>query len=49
MLQDPSQASALQANVIAPLAEAQQLRRTTIASKAAATKVQFFAMRNMRA
>ena len=49
MLQDPSQASAMQANVIAPLAEAQQLRRTTIASKAAATKVQFFAMRNMRA
>jgi alpha-D-ribose 1-methylphosphonate 5-triphosphate synthase subunit PhnG len=49
MLQDPSQAPALQANVIAPLAEAQQLRRTTIASKAAATKVQFIAMRNMRA
>ncbi len=49
MLQDPLQAFALQANVIAPLAEAQQTRRTTIAAKAAATKVQFFAMRNMRA
>jgi alpha-D-ribose 1-methylphosphonate 5-triphosphate synthase subunit PhnG len=49
MLQDPRQTFALQANVIAPLAEAQQAQRTTIAAKAAATKVQFFAMRNMRA
>jgi alpha-D-ribose 1-methylphosphonate 5-triphosphate synthase subunit PhnG len=49
MLQDPVQAFALQANVIAPLAEAQQTHRATIAAKAAATKVQFFAMRNMRA
>ena len=48
MLQDPHQAFALQANVIAPLAEAQQARRAAIAEKAAATKVQFFAMRNMR-
>ena len=48
MLQDPLQAFALQANVIAPLAEAQQARRDTVAAKAAATKVQFFAMRNMR-
>ena len=49
MLQDPLRTFALQANVIAPLAEAQQARRATIAAKAAATKVQFFAMRNMRA
>jgi len=49
MLQDPLQAFALQANVIAPLAEAQQAHRTAVAAKAAATKVQFFAMRNMRA
>jgi alpha-D-ribose 1-methylphosphonate 5-triphosphate synthase subunit PhnG len=48
MLQDPEQAFALQATVISPLAEAQQTRRATIAAKAAATKVQFFAMRNMR-
>jgi alpha-D-ribose 1-methylphosphonate 5-triphosphate synthase subunit PhnG len=49
LLQDPLQAFALQANVIAPLAEAQRTRRAIIAAKAAATKVQFFAMRNMRA
>ncbi len=49
MLQDPLQAFALQANVIAPLAETQLTRRADIAAKAAATKVQFFAMRNMRA
>ncbi len=49
MLQDPLQAIALQAHVIAPLAEAQTALRTTMAAKAAATKVQFFAMRNMRA
>jgi alpha-D-ribose 1-methylphosphonate 5-triphosphate synthase subunit PhnG len=49
MLQDPLQAFALQANVIAPLTAAQQANRAGIAAKAAATKVQFFAMRNMRA
>jgi alpha-D-ribose 1-methylphosphonate 5-triphosphate synthase subunit PhnG len=49
MLQDPLQAFAVQTNVIAPLAEAQKARRTSIAAQAAATKVQFFAMRNMRA
>jgi len=48
MLQDPDQTFALQAAVISPLAEAQQTRRAAIAAKAAATKVQFFAMRNMR-
>lgn len=49
MLQDPAHASALQQNVVRPLAEAQQARRAAIAAKAAATKVNFFAMRNMRA
>jgi alpha-D-ribose 1-methylphosphonate 5-triphosphate synthase subunit PhnG len=49
MLQDPLHAFALQANVITPLADAQQSHRASIAAKAAATKVQFFAMRNMRA
>lgn len=49
MLQDPLQAFALQTNVIAPLADAQRTRRANVAAKAAATKVQFFAMRNMRA
>lgn len=49
LLQDPLQAFALQANVIAPLAEMQQALRTATSAKAAATKVQFFAMRNMRA
>ena len=48
MLQDPLRDACLHANVIAPLAEAQQARRADIAAKAAATKVQFFAMRNMR-
>ncbi len=49
LLQDPRQAFVLHANVIAPLAEAQQTQRAAVAEKAAATKVQFFAMRNMRA
>lgn len=48
MLQDPSRAFELHAKVIEPLAEVQQARRAEIAAKAAATKVQFFAMRNMR-
>jgi alpha-D-ribose 1-methylphosphonate 5-triphosphate synthase subunit PhnG len=48
LLQDPARTDALQADVIAPLAEAQQTQRAAIAAKAAATKVQFFAMRNMR-
>ena len=49
MLQDPAEAPALQANVIGPLASMQQARRSDTAAKAAATQVQFFAMRNMRA
>jgi alpha-D-ribose 1-methylphosphonate 5-triphosphate synthase subunit PhnG len=48
MLQDPDAAPALQADVIAPLARAQQQRRDDVAAKAAATQVQFFAMQNMR-
>lgn len=48
LLQDPARHAALQATVIAPLAQAQADRRAGIAAKAAATKVNFFAMRNMR-
>jgi alpha-D-ribose 1-methylphosphonate 5-triphosphate synthase subunit PhnG len=48
LLQDPARTEALQRAVVAPLAEAQQARRATVAAKAAATRVQFFAMRTMR-
>jgi alpha-D-ribose 1-methylphosphonate 5-triphosphate synthase subunit PhnG len=48
LLQDPRQQSALLENVIEPLAALQQARRNDVAAKAAATRVQFFAMRNMR-
>jgi alpha-D-ribose 1-methylphosphonate 5-triphosphate synthase subunit PhnG len=48
LLQDPSRQDALHAAVIAPLAAAQAAARAAVARKAAATKVQFFAMRNMR-
>lgn len=48
LLQDPGRRAALQAQLIAPLAEVQAARRAATAAKAAATKVQFFAMRNMR-
>jgi alpha-D-ribose 1-methylphosphonate 5-triphosphate synthase subunit PhnG len=48
LLQDPACQSQMLAEVIEPLAEAQQARRDTTAAKAAATRVQFFAMRNMR-
>jgi alpha-D-ribose 1-methylphosphonate 5-triphosphate synthase subunit PhnG len=49
MLQDPRQQPALLRDVVEPLAARQQARRSEIARKAAATRVQFFAMRNMRA
>ncbi len=49
LLQDPVQQPALLRQVIEPLAELQEARRAEIAAKAAATRVQFFAMRNMRA
>ena len=48
LLQDPSRQPALMHDVIEPLAAAQQARRDAVAAKAAATRVQFFAMRNMR-
>ncbi len=48
LLQDPVRQPELLTEVIAPLAATQQARRDAIAAKAAATRVQFFAMRNMR-
>jgi alpha-D-ribose 1-methylphosphonate 5-triphosphate synthase subunit PhnG len=48
LLQDPMQCDALRADVIEKLATAQAAGREAVAQKAAATKVQFFAMRNMR-
>ena len=48
MLQDPASQSRLLTDVVEKLAAAQQVRRDATASKAAATRVQFFAMRNMR-
>jgi alpha-D-ribose 1-methylphosphonate 5-triphosphate synthase subunit PhnG len=49
LLQDSVRQPALLRQLIEPLAELQQARRTETAAKAAATRVQFFAMRNMRA
>ena len=48
LLQDPAHRSRLLATLIEPLAARQQTERETTAAKAAATRVQFFAMRNMR-
>jgi alpha-D-ribose 1-methylphosphonate 5-triphosphate synthase subunit PhnG len=48
MLQDPTTGAAMSDAVIRPLAEAQREQRHTRAEKAAATRVEFFAMRNMR-
>lgn len=48
MMQDPRQAEALEHLVVAPLEAAEAERRATVAAKAEATKVRFFAMRNMR-
>ena len=48
LLQDPARQRGLLRHVIEPLAAAQAARRDAIAAKAAATRVQFFAMRNMR-
>jgi alpha-D-ribose 1-methylphosphonate 5-triphosphate synthase subunit PhnG len=48
LLQDPDRRSRLLTTVIEPLAAAQQAGRDATAEKAAATRVQFFAMRNMR-
>jgi alpha-D-ribose 1-methylphosphonate 5-triphosphate synthase subunit PhnG len=49
LLQDPARQSRLLATLIEPLAAAQQAGRDATAAKAAATRVQFLAMRNMRA
>jgi alpha-D-ribose 1-methylphosphonate 5-triphosphate synthase subunit PhnG len=48
LLQEPSTRAGLSASLIEPLAEAQREQRQTRAEKAAATRVEFFAMRNMR-
>ncbi len=48
LMQDASRAAELERSVIAPLEAAETVRRATIAAKAEATKVRFFAMRNMR-
>ena len=48
LLQDYARHDALESLVIAPLESAQSARRAEIARKAAATRVDFFAMTNMR-
>lgn len=48
LLQDPVIYDALHDQLVRPLAEAQREQRLTRAEKAAATRVEFFAMRNMR-
>jgi len=48
LMQDPDRAPELEARVIQPLAQAQASRREERAQKAAATRVQFFAMQTMR-
>lgn len=47
-LQQPALHAALHQAVVQPLAEAQAEARATVARKAAATKVEFFTMANMR-
>jgi alpha-D-ribose 1-methylphosphonate 5-triphosphate synthase subunit PhnG len=49
LLQNPALSEASRDALIRPLAEAQRELRLSRAEKAAATKVEFFAMRNMRA
>lgn len=48
LLQDPARQPVLLEELIEPLAAAQQAQRNAVSAKAAATRVQFFAMRNMR-
>jgi alpha-D-ribose 1-methylphosphonate 5-triphosphate synthase subunit PhnG len=48
LLQDPARRSRLLATLIEPLVAEQHAAREATAAKAAATRVQFFAMRNMR-
>ncbi len=48
LMQDPERTDTLQASIIAPLEASQAARRAERAGKAAATRVQFFAMQTMR-
>jgi alpha-D-ribose 1-methylphosphonate 5-triphosphate synthase subunit PhnG len=48
LLQDPAWTDVLLQTLIRPMADAQREQRLTRAEKAAATRVEFFAMRNMR-
>ena len=48
LLQDPVRRPALEAAVIAPLAAAQAAAREAVARRAAATRVEFFTMTQMR-
>ena len=48
LLQDPARHARLREMLIEPLADAQRNQRLDRAEKAAATRVEFFAMRNMR-
>ena len=48
LMQDETQAPAVRAAVLAPLAEAAAVARETLAAKAAATKVEFFTMARER-
>ena len=48
LMQNPDRAPLLERVVVAPLEAAENARRSTTAAKAEATKVRFFAMRNMR-
>jgi alpha-D-ribose 1-methylphosphonate 5-triphosphate synthase subunit PhnG len=48
LLQDPTRHAALHAALIAPLAAGQDAAREAIAARAAATRVQFFALQTMR-
>jgi alpha-D-ribose 1-methylphosphonate 5-triphosphate synthase subunit PhnG len=48
LLQDPATNQMLLDTLIRPLADAQREQRLTRAEKAAATRVEFFSMRNMR-
>ena len=47
-MQDPDRAADIERHVIAPLEQQQIEERTHEARKAAATRVQFFAMQTMR-
>ncbi len=47
-LQDPAAHDTIEAQVVTPLAQAQEERRRTLARRAAATQVQFFTMATMR-